>query len=605
MTRILLFPLLFACTIAFAQPASYNVGNLHSHNDYEKPIPFWEAYSNGYGSIEADIFLRGDNLIIAHDTTQAKLGRTLDSFYLKPLEQLIQKNNGYPYADKNKSLQLLVDLKTAAEPTLQKLVDKLKAYPSIINCAALKIAITGNRPPANTFNTYPSFIWFDGELYLDYPSTALDRIVMLSDDFKRYSRWSGHGVIPAAEKAVVEKAIAKAHGLHKKVRFWNAPDVINSWYRFMQLGTDYINTDQITGLATFMKQLPDRMYTATYQYQTYTPLYKNDGTAVKVKNIILLIGDGTGLAQWYAGYTANKGNLNVFKMKHTGLSKTSSYDSYITDSAPGSTAFSSGEKTNNRAVGVDHDGKPLLLLPDILIKKKIKTGLITSGDVTDATPADFYAHQSERTHSEAILNDLLQSPVDFLMGDTSLKTNALLETKLATQFKLLSTIDSVTNDASAKWLVREKRAGLSMLEGRGDWAQKAFAKGIALLSQNKAGFFLMLEGAQVDHGGHDNKLPWLTTEVMDFDQVIGKAMQFADSNGETLVIVTADHETGGLTLTDGDISKGYISGQFSTNDHTAIPVPVFAYGPGSQLFTGVYENTEVFKKILTALGVNK
>ena len=111
----------------------------------------------------------------------------------------------------------------------------------------------------------------------------------------------------------------------------------------------------------------------------------------------------------------------------------------------------------------------------------------------------------------------------------------------------------------------------------------------------------MLEGAQVDYGGHSNKLPYVVTEVMDFDKAIGKAMQFADGNGETLVIVTADHETGGLTLTDGDYKKGYVNGQFSTNDHTAVPVPVFAYGPQSQLFSGVYENTEVFFKILKAL----
>src|SRR6185312_15031602 len=127
------------------------------------------------------------------------------------------------------------------------------------------------------------------------------------------------------------------------------------------------------------------------------------GTTTPVKNVILLIGAGTGLAQWYAGYTINGGALNVFNMLHTGLSKTSSYDSYITDSAPGSTAFSSGEKTNNRAVGVDHTGKALPLLPDILIKRKIKTGLITSGDLTDATPADFYAHQTERSKSNPIL----------------------------------------------------------------------------------------------------------------------------------------------------------------------------------------------------------
>jgi len=605
MNKLVSFLLFFIGSAAIAQPLAYTVANLHAHNDYEKPFPFWQAYNRGFGSIEADIFLQEGRLIIAHDTVQVKLGRTLDSFYLKPLQVCLQKNNGYPYSDKNQSLQLLIDIKTDAVPTIAALLEKLQLYPAIIHCPAVKIVITGNRPPETAFAGYPPFIFFDGELYLDYSEQALQRIVMLSDDFKRYSVWNGKGIIPQNERMVLNKAVAKAGGLHKKLRFWNAPDVLNAWYQFMKLGVDYINTDHVEGAATFLKQLPDRSYTASSVYNTYVPLYKNDGKAARVKNVILLIGDGTGLAQWYAGYTANKGALNVFKMRYTGLSKTSSYDSYITDSAPGSTAFSSGEKTNNRSVGVDHTGKAMTLLPDILVKKGISTGIITSGDISDATPADFYAHQAERTNSEAVLNDLLQSPIRFLMGEPSPKANAALLQKLATQFSIVSNLDSVTPDPARKWLVTEKKAGLSMLQGRGDWAQKAFAKATAILSQNKNGFFLVLEGAQIDHGGHENKLPYVVTEVMDFDQTIGKAMAFADSNGETLVIVTADHETGGLTLTDGDYASGYTSGQFSTDDHTAIPVPVFAYGPGAQLFSGVYENTEIFNKILAALGIKK
>jgi len=112
----------------------------------------------------------------------------------------------------------------------------------------------------------------------------------------------------------------------------------------------------------------------------------------------------------------------------------------------------------------------------------------------------------------------------------------------------------------------------------------------------------MAEGAQVDYGGHKNDLPYVTSEVLDFDRLVGAALKFADEDGETLVVVTADHETGGLSLLDGDFSKGYVGGQFSTHDHSAIPVPVFAYGPGSQLFEGVYENTALFGKILKAYG---
>jgi len=298
------------------------------------------------------------------------------------------------------------------------------------------------------------------------------------------------------------------------------------------------------------------------------------------------------------------------------LSKTSSHDNYITDSAPGSTAISSGIKTNNRFVGVDHTGKSVPLIPELIARKRIKTGLITCGDIADATPADFYAHQSSRDDATAILKDLLKSPVDVLMGsgDESLNNVGILKesdkakigenivSELSTRYKIVSSLDSVREKQNNKWIVIEKRAGLSMLDGRGDWLQQALAKTIKVLSKRKEGFFLMAEGAQVDYGGHDNNIAYVSTEVMDFDKTIGDALRFADKDGETLVIVTADHETGGLTLLDGDYTKGYVSGQFSTNDHTALPVQVFAYGPQSFRFRGVYENTALFKKILDSFG---
>ena len=186
-----------------------------------------------------------------------------------------------------------------------------------------------------------------------------------------------------------------------------------------------------------------------------------------------------------------------------------------------------------------------------------------------------------------------------------LRNNEELDRKLANKFTIINSVKDVEPTKKMPLMVADNKAGLTILKGRGNWSVVAFEKAVALLSKNNNGFFLMQEGSQIDDGGHDNKLPIVATEVMDLDQVVGKAMEFADSNGETLVIVIADHETGGLTLTSGDIKKRYVSGHFSTNDHTALPVPVFAYGPGSQLFTGVYENTEVFQKILTAMNISQ
>lgn len=111
----------------------------------------------------------------------------------------------------------------------------------------------------------------------------------------------------------------------------------------------------------------------------------------------------------------------------------------------------------------------------------------------------------------------------------------------------------------------------------------------------------MAEGAQIDYGGHANDVRYVVQEMLDFDQAVGDAIRFADSNGETLVVVTADHETGGLSLLDGDLKRGYVDGSFSTNDHSGIMVPVFAYGPHSLDFRGIYENTQIQHKIMTIL----
>ncbi|HAD00767.1 MAG TPA: alkaline phosphatase, partial [Porphyromonadaceae bacterium] len=125
---------------------------------------------------------------------------------------------------------------------------------------------------------------------------------------------------------------------------------------------------------------------------------------------------------------------------------------------------------------------------------------------------------------------------------------------------------------------------------------------IEVLNQNKKGFFLMVEGSQLDDYGHFNDLDMLMQEVHDFDRTIGKVFEWAAQDGETLVIVTADHETGGLTLVDGNLAEGKIVGKFSTGGHSGVMVPVYAFGPGAEQFTGIYENSDIFKKITALKG---
>ena len=112
----------------------------------------------------------------------------------------------------------------------------------------------------------------------------------------------------------------------------------------------------------------------------------------------------------------------------------------------------------------------------------------------------------------------------------------------------------------------------------------------------------MVEGSQIDWGGHENNTAYIVKEALDFDRAVGRALKFAEQNGETLVIVTADHETGGMAIMNGDMAKGEVKAKFTTGGHTGIMVPVFAFGPGAEEFTGVMQNTDIFKKMYELFG---
>jgi len=213
------------------------------------------AWQKGFGSIEADIWLHKGQLTVGHDSAQLARNRTLDSLYLGPLAVCMKKNGGHVYADSNHSLQLMIDIKSDAILTLDKLVETLQQYSSLIHTSSLKIVISGSRPPAAQFTSYPSWIRFDGELRKEYQPQELEKIEMLSDNFARYSKWRGKGDLPEKERKLLQQQIDKAHALGKKVRFWNAPDMPESWKTFIDLGVDYINTDYIEGLSQFLGDL--------------------------------------------------------------------------------------------------------------------------------------------------------------------------------------------------------------------------------------------------------------------------------------------------------------------------------------------------------------
>lgn len=612
MKRIAVYLLLICCLLRVnAQGQALSANRGHSHNDYHQNIPFLLAYYAGMGSIEADVFLYEGKLYVAHEKKEIAEGRTLENMYLKPLAERFKQFNNKPYVDTAQHLQLVIDIKEDHEHVIPELVEELKPYLQVFNdpanANAVKIVLSGDMPAPAQYSNYPDYIYYDGRPNIAYTTEQLKHIAMISDELSGYTKWNGKGTPAPADSALLRGLINAAHAMHKPFRFWATQDSPNTWIQLEKLGVDWINTDHPQQLHDFMANRAKLEYTNPTPYPVYQPTYKSDGSSKKVKNIILLIGDGMGLAQIQAGLTANHGQLNMYQCRSMGFSQTKSANSDITDSAAGATAMACGEKTDNRYIGVDPQEKPLTNLPDKLAPLKIKTGIISSQDITDATPAAFYAHAVDRDSSQQIAADFVNGHVDVLIGSNQRsflnnKDHALMDKIKAKDYQLFTSLADAGKVNQGKQIILLKDADTRPVKaGRGDMLKQSLTHTISILRQNKPGFFIMAEGAQIDYGGHANDLPYIVTELHDFDRTVAEALKFADEDGETLVIITADHETGGLSLLDASTAKGMVLGAFSTNDHTCINVPVFAYGPHSTDFMGTYQNNQIFHKILALL----
>lgn len=344
----------------------------------------------------------------------------------------------------------------------------------------------------------------------------------------------------------------------------------------------------------------------------------------RAKNVILLIGDGTGLSQISSAFYFKNTSPNYARFKHIGLINTSSSREDITDSAAGATAFASGIKTYNGAIGVADDSTEVKNLVEIVSLQHIKTGVISTSSIQHATPASFYAHVINRGLYEDITADMVDSGIDFFAGGGikffNKRTDGknLLEELKTKGFGIdttaLGNLAGIKQYSKMAYILAKNHMDPAA-KGRGDFLPKATELGIQFLSKdaNSSNFFMMIEGSQIDWGGHANDADYLISELIDFDDAIGKALDFAEKDGNTLVIVTGDHETGGFTLSstpkkteEGKSYSDYneITGTFSTNGHSATLIPVFAYGPGAEAFIGIYENTAIFHKILEATNWN-
>jgi alkaline phosphatase len=333
-------------------------------------------------------------------------------------------------------------------------------------------------------------------------------------------------------------------------------------------------------------------------------------------NIILLIGDGMGLTQISAAMYSNNNRLALAKFPVIGFHKSHAANELITDSAAGGTAIACGIKTNNGNIGTDENGLATVSILEELDSMNFSTGMIVTSTIVHATPAAFAAHQARREMYEEIALDYLDANVDLLIGGGRqyFQNREMDDRNLINEFEnkgylvmdqLYTTMNKIKwpLDKNLLYFTADKQP-LTVSGGR-DYLSFAVRQGVQYLEQkSNKGFFLLVEGSQIDWMNHANDGRGVVMETLDFDRAIWEAIQYANKKGNTLVLVTADHESGGMSI-EADSKMNKLKYGFTTNGHTAAMIPVFAYGPGSNLFRGIYENTSIYHKMRAALGLKE
>ena len=322
----------------------------------------------------------------------------------------------------------------------------------------------------------------------------------------------------------------------------------------------------------------------------------------KVKNIIFMIGDGMGLEQISAAWVCNGGKLNLDNFTNVGIQRTYSANKLVTDSAAAGSALATGQKTNNGMISMNPDTVAVKSLAEEAMEKGKRAGAAVTCRVTDATPAVFFSHAPSRKLMDDIAVQMTNSGLYFLSGGGTKYWSGredgvdLVGQAEAMGYTYVETKEEMMAVEEGPVIARMDEYELQPALDRGDILPSSVQKALQVLD-NKKGFFLMIEGSMIDDGGHDNKAGKTMEEIFDFDRTLGLVLEWAEKDGQTLVIVTADHATGGMTLLGGSIDGQRIRVNYSTTGHNGVALPVFAWGPHAEDFVGIYENAELSDKI--------
>lgn len=346
-------------------------------------------------------------------------------------------------------------------------------------------------------------------------------------------------------------------------------------------------------------------YTCPTPYQTVELEPIAEGK--QPKNIIFMIGDGMGLEHIATAWVANRGTLNMEKMPYVGLQRTYCLNRLVTDSAAAGTALATGEKTNKGQIATTPEGEDLQSMFVKAQQVGKRTGVVVVCRLNDATPATFCCHDMDRDQAESITADYLDCGVDYIAGggmnywrDERTDGRDIFAEIGEKGYNTYENMEALM--AADELPVAAVLAPLelpSALSGeRGDMFRNMTTKALDLLNEeNKEGFVMMVEGSCIDDWLHGNRVDAAVEEILDFDRVVGDVLEWAEKDGETLVVVTADHNTGAMTLLAGDIAEGRVEVNFANEGHNGAMVPFFAYGAGAEIFDGVIENSELSQKI--------
>ena len=324
----------------------------------------------------------------------------------------------------------------------------------------------------------------------------------------------------------------------------------------------------------------------------------------EVRNVILLIGDGMGVGQLTAAEIENgDDSLVLMSLPHMSMVSTHSESYYVTDSAASATALATGYKTKNGIISMSPEGEILFTVVEFAEESGMSTGVVSTTRVTHATPACFMAHVQSRNFESQIASQILDSGVDVVLGGGSLYFDSLDPSGAG--YVVVESREELMGVESGMVLGLFSTEHMSFESERDPEVEPSVAemtmKSIELLSGDPDGFVLIVEGGRIDHASHDNDFENTLNEVYAFDLAVLEALEFASGRNDTLVIVTADHETGGLLVTGG-----YPSGQaqydWISDDHTGNLVPVFAYGPLAENVLGFSDNTDIGDFLISVIG---